>query len=103
MTTRNFSTLIQKARLNLKRREDTLLYPSQALPTADFLSGQMGKPRAATFSDMPLGNWLRQDKVVMLIMIIIIITTTIIMIIIMIKIIVALKGAFESFCNLSAP
>ncbi|KAK7097514.1 FHF complex subunit HOOK-interacting protein 1B-like isoform X2 [Littorina saxatilis] len=53
VTTRNFSVLIPKARLNLKMREDTLLFPSQAPPTADFFGGQFSKPRAATMSEMP--------------------------------------------------
>ncbi|KAL8598764.1 hypothetical protein ACOMHN_033327 [Nucella lapillus] len=54
VTTGNFSAMIQDARMNLKKREDSLLYPSQAPPTQDHLPGHAGKPRAATLSEMPL-------------------------------------------------
>ncbi|XP_076468429.1 FHF complex subunit HOOK-interacting protein 1B-like isoform X2 [Babylonia areolata] len=53
VTTGNFSALIQKARVNLKRREDSLLYPSQAPPTADYGTAHPGKSRSATLSDFP--------------------------------------------------
>ena len=63
-TTRNFSSLITKARLNLKMREDSLFFPSQCPPTADYLLGQPGKPRAATVSEMSLGNeWSVEPRV----------------------------------------
>lgn len=56
VTTRNFSALIPKARLNLKMREDSLFFPSQVLPAADYLQGHPVRPRAATVNEMSSGK-----------------------------------------------
>jgi hypothetical protein len=55
VTTRNFSSLIPKARLKLKMREDSLLFPSISAPT-DYLPGNASKTRAATITEMPAGG-----------------------------------------------
>lgn len=53
VTTPSFSSLIPRARWNLKMSEDSLLLPSYAAPAMAVPPGHLSKPRAATVSDVP--------------------------------------------------
>lgn len=61
VTTRNFSALLNKARGNLKMREDYLISSisgghSVLPPSSDYMHGQPSKPRSATISDLLPGS-----------------------------------------------